>query len=282
MKRQIGFWVLFLLSFAGISQSLGEIVVDSEHTATLIFDQDIDFAYLGSSPRTGEASFQGFDLYVNQNVCVIRVNCPSATKTTLTVRLHDGSVHFGTATVGDTPKMVYTYSELRLPTGDSLIAHTGSTEVTTQFLSLEHPELKEIIENIKIVLSIQPEYHTLASRVGNVLISLQSFRSDGEYIFAAIKIQNESKSSFSVNDVVFRFFSERGRRTDQDMDMIVPITIVGQRFVQAGKTEAIGVAIPHFSVGNQGIVEVEVIEGCGARHAKIAVSGSVLGKMKVL
>jgi hypothetical protein len=272
---------------------LGDIVVDENNSATIAFDQNISFVVFGNNPPTGENSFRYYDFFTDGSVCVIRGNTPTSPKTSLTIKLADGSVWFGFVFYGEGSKILYQYNTQEVANQQAAPNQPVSNQTQTSAQpqqSESDPFLVSTSEtvNFKIqnTLKVGREIFTIGQKRGDVTVSIVTLRNDTEHTYIALEIANNSGNAYVVDGVLFKFIEgkRRGVRRNEASteERVNPVSTIGTRTVKAYSTEVLGIAIPLFSVDNSGKLEVTVRERGGTRNAILTVKGSTLNQIKVL
>lgn len=289
------FFAFWLLPFSILAQNMGEIVVNENNSATIAFDQDIDFVVFGNNPPLGENRFEFYDFFTDGSVCVIRGNTPKAPKTSITVKLKDQSVWYGFVLFGDNAKILYSFTSNPLPEKNTSVKKPTMPKND----GLENMEVVEdtvepfivsdsetLNEKVRKTTAISREIYTIGQRIGDVSISIIALRNDSKNTFISLEIANNSGNAYMIDGILFKFIEGRRKGIKKDEasteERVMPVSILGERVVKAYTTEIIGVAIPLFSVDNSGRLEVSVREKDGTRSAILTVRGNVLNKIKIL
>lgn len=277
------FLVIHIYCFA---QNMGDIYVNENNSATISFDEKIDFVVFGNNPPLSDTRFQFYDFFTDGTVCVIRGNTPKAPKTSITIKLQNNDVWFGYICFGEYAKILYSFSSKSIKTN----SETDIKENTS--LQKDGPDNfiisndKEINDNILKAKNLKREIFTVGQKIGDVEISINLIRNDKINSYFVFEINNKSGNAYIIDGILFKFIEGKRKGIKRDEasteERLMPISILGTKNVKAYSSEIIGVAIPLFSVNNTGKAEISIREKDGTRSAKLTIKGNTLNKIKLL
>lgn len=278
--KTVCFIFLFTFSINSIySQDLGDIEVNRNISATLIFSDSISLVVCGNNPKINN-KFKYYDIFQFKKICVIRGVDSLAPGTSITVYLHNDKAWCGHLKYGKNTKNKYDYTE-----------EVVNKEVVTDKINQEVQEkvnekVKETtqLERLNSLMVEKPEYFSFGVKANGMEFQVSNIRNDENYTYIKIIVKNGTGSIYNVDGVYFKYVEGKSTGLKKDGNINNPIFPVLEspiKEIAANKTEELGYIIPLFTVGSNGNLSLQLREANGTRNPLIIIKGSDMLKVKV-
>jgi hypothetical protein len=263
------------------AQKMGEIEINKDYTATLNFSDDVELTVVGNNPQIGVENdipkYKYYGIYQTGKAVILRGNDPLAPKTSITIKLVNGSIWFGTLKYGDNTKIFYDFSgsedkkvEVK-QMKDSLEKKVGETRLS---------------ERLKFVMSQDVQYYDLGVDENKMIFQVTNIMNDDKFTYLKIVIQNNSGSNYLVDNMIFKYvegkkkgFKKSDARIEERINPVVEPDN-NSKILKAYSTSELGYVIPLFTVGSSGILSIQMVEKNGTRNPKIEIEAKVMLKVK--
>lgn len=273
----ISVYLFFFLTFKLHAHSIGNIYLNQNMSATLVFDEPIQFIVFGNNPilsqtADGTPIFKYYEMFQSDNTLIIRLADLQAPFTNLTIKLQNGVILHGMLIV-DNAKALSFY-DFRTKSKAVLIPESNKP---TGF-DLVRFRVAQIIE-------MPVEYTWLGNRRSGMEFQVANMRNDQDHKYIKIIIRNNSGAKFNIDGAIFRFEESKGRglsrRGNQLTERVIPVHHSEIEYVAAYSSVIMGYALPLFAVGDNGRLVIQILEKGGSRHAKIVIPASDLLKVSI-
>ena len=279
MKR---FFILYLLFFSinSYSQEMGQIEINRDFTAALNFSDDIEFIVLGNNPQIGETAgipkYKFYDIFQSGRTCVIRGNDPEAPETSITVKLQNGSIWYGTVKFGNNTRIFYDFTKSELDKEKEKQNLETLTELKKEAF---------ISERLNSLMSEKTEYSTFGISENKLQFQVSNIKNDDKYTYIKIIADNNSGSDYEIEAVLFKYIEgKRKGLAKKEAKIEERISTVYEKDVHkisAYSTENLGYVIPLFSIGDQGNLIIQFKEKNGTRNPRIEIMGKDMLRVNV-
>lgn len=276
MKNVILVVVILILQIKVIAGdgNIGIIRVNENVTATLIFEDKIDFVVFGNNPvadnQNGEAIYENYDIFKRNNLIIIKPVKTNPPTTNIIVGFEEGEIKQGIVKVDNEVKNAY--HDFRKM--DDLVNH--NIEKLDETVKRKD-DVKRKVEN---VIEERDKYNTIGLRNSGIVYKIGNMRADNYNIYIKLTIFNNSGVRYNIDGITFRFQEMEGRifgrSEDRLTERIVPAYFSEIERIRAYSKETVGYAIPIYSVGSKGYLVVNIIEKQGARNVQIRVPANKL------
>lgn len=265
-----------LMAKTSFSQSMGTIEVNSDYTATLSFADSIVFIVIGNNPPLGDKHFKFFDIYQSGKSCVIRGNDPKAPNTSITVKLENEKIWYGSLHFGDSTKIFYDFAK------DENIKQVEKKILEVATVQDKESKMKERMNS---VLSDPIEYNTIGTIENSMTFQVGNIKNDESFTYFKLIIKNGTGSDYSIDGIYFKFVEGKRKglkkdeaKIEQRIKMVyrTPISVVN-----AYKSIEIGYVIDRFTGSAKGNLVIQLREANGTRNPVIEISGEKILGVKV-
>lgn len=276
MKKIILMIFVLAMCLNSEGQNMGEIIVNEQFTATLKFNDDINFIITGNNPQIGENDFKYFNIFQSGNTCTIRGNDKNATMTSITIKLNSGDVFYGILKYGEGKKIFYDFS-------DVIKKEIKESEKIEEIKVIAKEE--QMQSRLHQLMTERPFYSTLGVLENGMEYQVSNIRNDEKYTYVKIIIRNKTGGDYNIDGIFFKYTEGKRKglkkKEAQIEERIFTVYESSQKVVPAYKTEEFGFVIPLFTVGKKGSLEVQIRELAGTRNPVIEIEGSEMLKVKI-
>lgn len=280
MKILVFLTLLLALPLTCICQDMGVIEINQNFTATLNFSDDIEFIVLGNNPQIGESNgipkYKYYDVYQSGKTCVIRGNDPMSPQTSITVKLLNGKIWYGTVKFGNNTKIYYDFS---------LVDNEKEQHEKKQESLKELKKEALISERLSMLMNEKPEYNTFGIAENKLVYQVSNIKNDDKHTYIKIIAKNNSGSDYQIDAVLFKYqegkrrgVSNKEAKIEQRIDIQQDNGITR---IPAYTTQELGYVIPLFSIGDKGDLIIHFKEKNGTRNPRIIINGKDMLKVKV-
>lgn len=258
------------------SQNMGAITVNKNFTATLNFAEEIDIVVTGNNPEISQGKFKYYDLLNHGKAVFIRSDDPNSPQTSITVKLVDGAIWFGTLQYGENDKIFYDYAK---------IAKQKEIEIEKEAQIIEDKNNTKMMQRVESLMKMQVEYTDLGIIENRMALQVSNIINDENYTYFKIIVANNSASDYIIDNIGFRYVEgkRKGIKRKEAVveERINPVYETPKMTVKAYSTEEIGYVIPLFTVGSRGNLIVQMFEKNGTRNPQFKIAQSILLKIKI-
>lgn len=276
MKKTTLFLISFMLCLAVNSQDMGVIEVNEQYTATLKFNEEINFIVTGNNPQIDENEFMYYNIFQAGTTCIIRGNDKNAEPTSITIKLMNDDVWYGILRYGDDKKIFYDFS---------------AEQQKKEMLEEKKEQQKEDALNQTMqsrlfqLMAERPQYSTLGKIENGLQYQISNIRNDDKYTYVKIIIENKTGSDYNIDGIFFKYTEGRRRglkkKEAQIEERIFAVYESPKNLVRAYEIEEFGFVIPLFSVGEKGNLSIQIREKSGTRNPEIIIPGNEMLKVRI-
>ena len=261
------------------SQDIGNIYVNENISATLVFDEDIEFIVFGNNPVLGYDDggmpvFGFYEMFQSSNAIILRLVNLDAPTTNLTIRMVNGEILHGMLRI-DKEKATSFYD----------FRQREPENVKTEKHDLEKTRTDLVDFRVAQIIEMADEYTWLGARRSRMEYQVGNIRNDSRHMYLKITIRNNSGAQYNIDGAIFRFEEAKGRgigrRGQQLTERVVPVYHSEVEYVGAYSEKTLGYALPLFSVGQNGKLVIQFIEKNGSRNATIEIPAAELLKVRI-
>lgn len=263
--------VLTILTIIPVSgENMGKISCNKNFTATLNFNEIIEFVVVGNNPNN-----LFYEIFQSDKVCVIRSGNANAPETSITVKLTNGEVWYGTLGYGDNTKIFYDFAK--------------KEEEKKQ--EMQQAIKEDVVESIMkqrldLLMSEKPEYYSYGIRENGMELQISNIKNDNQYTYMKVIINNNTGGDYKLDGIFFKYKEGKrkgiSKKEAQIEERIFPVHESPVRVIGAYKKEELGFVIPLFSVGDKGNLEIQIREASGTRNPVITIKGKDMLRVGVM
>jgi len=270
-KYLMSIGILFISCTCILAQNMGKIACNKDYTATLNFNDVIVFVVVGNNPDN-----KYYEIFQSDKVCVIRSGNTDAPNTSITIKLQNGNVWYGTLEYGNDSKIYYDFTAQDKKEKEQ-IKQEEEKKIETKD-ALLHQRLDQIMEE-------KPEYLTYGIVENGMQFMVSNIKNDDKYTYLKIIVKNQTGGDYNVDGIFFKYREGKKKgvstKEAQIEERIYPVIEPDTKVVKAYSKNELGYVIPLFSVGNKGDLEIQVREAKGTRNPVISIKGKDMLKVKV-
>lgn len=277
--KYLFFAIMLSMTMVVKAQEMGTIVVNSDFTATLQFEDVVEFVVIGNNPQITADKFKYYDMFQNGKTVVLRGNDAESPLTSITVKLKNGKIWYGKLKygVGDDVKVFYDFTKE--------VAQKIQVQRKNDSIQQVKKET-QISDKLGFVMTQEQEYSDLGDEKNNLSVQVTNIMNDDRYTYLKILFQNKSGSDYNIDDIIFKYVEGKKKgikRTESKVEeRITTVYEPSDKVVKAYSQSELGYVIPLFTVGNEGNLLIQFLEKNGTRNMKIEIEAKVMSKVKVI
>lgn len=267
-------YLVMLLAITGLTAyGQGDTVyVNTEGTTYMIFENEIEIFNFGNTQYTGVAE--------SGNMLFLKATKPDAKPTTLLVKSTSGNIFMGFISFKKSPEKLFW--DLRkenkdeanqgLPEDANILKYKGKNNLNIEkkMLSLLGARKNEISNEVN----------------NNISLTLNHVFNDKEASYFRFNLRNNSTVVYHIDFISLSYKDQRNAkkrdRVENQNTEVLPISQIVPESIQPLSNEDLLFAIPLYSPGRKGFLEVIIREKKGVRAVIMNVKSKKIAKAKLL
>ena len=282
MRRLILSAIFTCLALGSLNaQKMGEIEVNRDFTATLNFSDDILLTVTGNNPQVGIENdipkYKYYGIFQSGSAVIIRGVDPAAPATSITIKLKNGKIWYGTLKYGNNTKIYYDFADQ-----DSRIEKKEAKQLKD---SLEKEQMK-IVERLNFVMNKAQEYNDIGIEANKMEFGVANIENDDKYTYFKLTILNGTGSDYKIDNVIFKYvegkkkgFKKSDAKIEERINPVIEPDDTS-KIIKGYSSAVIGYVIPLFTVGSEGKLLIQIVEKNGTRNPLIEIEAKTMLKVK--
>lgn len=276
--------LLLLCNISSFAQSthLDTIKLNKDLSATLEFDDNIDFIVLGNNPivnttQDGIPIYKYYDIFQTDNVVIFRVKSAEAPLTTLNIKLTNGLLYHGFISLSEKPQTTYYSFKSKQLLQEKKDKHELDSSAKAEIdLGLKLQKLKEMKAAIEDIALINK----------GVIFQVVNMVNDNQYMFFKVLLNNKTSNLYEVDGVTFKMTEGKKKSVKKqeisNQNWLSPVKTVypQDKQIKAYSQDFIYFVVPMYSIST-GSLTVKIIEKNGNRTGDIIIPAENLKNCKV-
>lgn len=206
-----------------------------------------------------------------ENVLQVKLSKPGEIETNLTVITADGGLYSFEVRFEPSPRLL----NLVLPAGSNsgipqVLFGTGSEDVGT------------VSRNSELVAMQKPFLTGTSKRKNQMSMALTGVYVKGENLYFQLVLENSGNLDYAVDQLrlFIRDRKQSKRTASQEIDL-VPVAVSGDvSLIRAGQRNIAVFVFPRFTIPDQKLLWVQLLERNGGRHLEVAVKNKELLRVR--
>ncbi|TDE08681.1 DUF4138 domain-containing protein [Dyadobacter psychrotolerans] len=267
-------YLVMLLAFTGLTAygQVDTVYVNTEGTTYMVFDNDIEIFNFGNAQYTGAAE--------SGNMLFLKATQPGAKATTLLVKSTGGKIFMGFIGFKNNPEKPFW--DLRKEDKDEV--NDGLIEDAN---ILKYKGKNTLNIEKKMLSLLNERKNDIASEVNNnISLTLHNVANDKEASYFRFNLRNNSTVIYHIDFISLSYKDQRKakkRNTVENQNTeVLPISQNVPESIQPLSDEELLFAVPLYSPGRKGFLEVIIREKKGVRAVIMNVKSKKIAKAKLL
>jgi hypothetical protein len=267
-------YLVILLALTGLTAyGQGDTVyVNTEGTTYMVFDNDIEIFNFGNTQYTGVAE--------SGNMLFLKATKPDAKATTLLVKSTGGKIFMGFIGFKNSPEKPFW--DLRKVDKDEI------NDGLVEDVNILKYKGKNTLNIEKKMLALLGERKNEISNEANnnISLTLNNVANDKEASYFRFNLRNNSTVIYHIDFISLSYKDQRKAKKRNSVENqnteVLPISKIVPESIQPLSSEELLFAVPLYSPGRKGFLEVIIREKKGVRAVIMNVKSKKIAKAKLL